>query len=115
MHDATGGVQCSGSRQARPADDFAVVVREEIGARVYRWIPEPGRKVQPEQHVLADRYNRASSGRDAKDDTDRADAGTAAGTLAARTGFAPRDEGRARPLDGKFSFPNGNLPGRGGN
>ncbi|MFD9592986.1 hypothetical protein ACFWA9_09540 [Kitasatospora sp. NPDC059973] len=64
-------------------------MREEIGALVYRWVLKPGRVVPPGQHVLAGGYDHATSGRDAEDDTDRADAGTAAGALAARAGLAP--------------------------
>ena len=45
--------------------------------------------VPPGQHVFAHQYNHATGGRDAKDDTYRADAGTATGAVAVRGGFAP--------------------------
>ncbi|WP_441247588.1 hypothetical protein [Kitasatospora sp. McL0602] len=45
--------------------------------------------VPPGQHVFAGQFNHATGGRDARDDTYRADAGTAAAVLALRGGSAP--------------------------
>ncbi|MCX5211504.1 hypothetical protein OG689_19805 [Kitasatospora sp. NBC_00240] len=73
----TAGVQDAGSRQSLPAEDFTVSVRVEGDVLVYRWTLRAGRSVPVGQHLFAGRYDHAPGGRDAKDDTYRADARSA--------------------------------------
>ncbi|MFC9329239.1 hypothetical protein [Kitasatospora sp. NPDC057015] len=84
----TDGVKNAGSWQTRPAADFDVSVREDGGFLLYRWTLKPGRTVPVGQHVFAGQYGHATGGRDAKDDTYRADATTAAGRPAVWGDFA---------------------------
>lgn len=72
----TPGVQDAGHWQTLAADAFDVTVRAEGAFLVYRWVLKPGRTVPVGQHVFAGQYNHAAGGRDAKDDTYRADTGT---------------------------------------
>ncbi|MEY9968847.1 hypothetical protein ABIA33_006934 [Streptacidiphilus sp. MAP12-16] len=67
----------------RSTDKGATWLR--INDDAHQW----GNSVPPGQHVFAGQHNHATGGRDAKDDTCRADAGTAAGALALRGGLAP--------------------------
>ncbi|MFF1869249.1 hypothetical protein [Kitasatospora herbaricolor] len=73
----TAGVQDAGTRLSLPAEDFTVSVRVEGDVLVYRWTLRAGRTVPVGQHLFAGRYDHAPGGRDAKDDSYRADARTA--------------------------------------
>ncbi|MFC8451400.1 hypothetical protein [Kitasatospora sp. NPDC057223] len=84
----TDGVKNTGSWQTRPAADFDVSVREDGGSLLYRWTLKPGRTVPAGQLVLAGQYGHVAGGRDAKDDTYRADATTAGGRSAVWGDFA---------------------------
>jgi hypothetical protein len=84
----TDGVKNAGSWQTRPAADFDVSVRADGGFLLYRWTLKPGRTVPAGQLVLAGQYQHATGGRDAKDDTYRADATTAGGRSAVWGDFA---------------------------
>ncbi|WP_137991522.1 hypothetical protein [Streptomyces vilmorinianum] len=64
----TGGVASTGHWRTRDAEDFAVTVREEGPALVYRWTLKPGRTVPPGRHVFAGQYNHAEGERDATGD-----------------------------------------------
>ncbi|MFC9325909.1 hypothetical protein [Kitasatospora sp. NPDC057015] len=85
----TGGVQDAGTVQTLPAADFTVAVRREGDVLVYRWTLRAGRTVPVGQHLFAGRYDHAPGGRDAKDDTYRADAGTADTGASVWGDFAP--------------------------
>ncbi|MEJ8646040.1 hypothetical protein WKI68_42075 [Streptomyces sp. MS1.HAVA.3] len=84
----TDGVKNAGSRQAGPAADFALSVHEDGRFLVYRWTLKPGRTVPAGQHLFAGQYNHATGGRDAKDDTYRAEATTTDGTAVVWGDFA---------------------------
>ncbi|MET9613362.1 hypothetical protein [Kitasatospora indigofera] len=85
----TTGVQDTGSLLSLPAEDFTVSVRVEGDVLVYRWTLRAGRTVPAGQHLFAGRYDHAAGGRDAKDDTYRADARTADAGVSVWGGFAP--------------------------
>ncbi|MFE9561605.1 hypothetical protein ACFYM0_10895 [Streptomyces sp. NPDC006487] len=86
----TEGVRDTGSWRTRPAADFDLSARREGGFLVYRWTLKPGRTVPSGEHVFAGQYDHAPGGRDAKDDTYRIEAATAAaeGGAAVWGGFA---------------------------
>ncbi|MFI0259683.1 hypothetical protein ACH4OW_11705 [Streptomyces sp. NPDC017056] len=83
----TGGVADTGHWSTRPESDFTVTVGERDGVLVYRWTLKPGRTVPAGQHVFAGQYNHAEGGRDAKDDSYAASAGSAGGGLHVRGAF----------------------------
>uniref|UniRef100_A0AAU2JX09 Uncharacterized protein n=1 Tax=Streptomyces sp. NBC_00049 TaxID=2903617 RepID=A0AAU2JX09_9ACTN len=84
----TDGVKNTGSRQTLPAGDFDLSVREDGRFLVYRWTLKPGRTVPVGQHLFAGRYDHATGGRDANDDTYRADATPTDGRAAVWGDFA---------------------------
>ncbi|MFD0260692.1 hypothetical protein ACFVH7_20810 [Kitasatospora indigofera] len=85
----TAGVQDAGSLLSLPAEDFTVSVRVEGDVLVYRWTLRAGRTVPAGQHLFAGRYDHTAGGRDAKDDTYRADGRTADAGVSVWGDFAP--------------------------
>jgi hypothetical protein len=84
----TAGVADTGHWQTLPAADVDVSVRRDGGFLVYRWTLKAGRTVPAGQIVFAGQYNHATGGRDAKDDSYRADGTAAAGPAAVWGDFA---------------------------
>ncbi|MHC0428946.1 hypothetical protein ACX6XY_02010 [Streptomyces sp. O3] len=85
----TGRVADTGNWRSLPADDFAVTVREQGGALVYRWTLKPGRTVPVGEHVFAGQYDHAEGQRDAGGDSYRVAADTSAERAEWRGDFAP--------------------------
>jgi hypothetical protein len=84
----TAGVADTGHWQTLPTADVDVSVRKDGGFLVYRWTLKAGRTVPAGQIVFAGQYDHATGGRDAQDDTYRADATAAAGPAAVWGDFA---------------------------
>ena len=66
--DGTRKLASTGSWRTRPARDFAVSVRHEKGALVYRWTLRKGRSVPPGRHVFAGQFDHPAGKRSARDD-----------------------------------------------
>ncbi|WP_344568050.1 hypothetical protein [Streptomyces axinellae] len=66
--DAPRKPASTGSWRTRPAQDFAVSVRHEKGALVYRWSLRKGRSVPPGKHVFAGRFDHPAGKRSARGD-----------------------------------------------
>ncbi|MEU1043165.1 hypothetical protein ACFYP4_32340 [Streptomyces sp. NPDC005551] len=87
----TGGVTSAGAWRSLPEADFTLTVTERGGFLVYTWVLKSGRSVPPGEWVFAGQYDHARGGRDAKDDSYAATAGTADGTLRVAGDFARRN------------------------
>ncbi|MFD9328315.1 hypothetical protein [Streptomyces sp. NPDC060065] len=87
----TGGVTNAGAWRSAPEDDFTTTVVEKDGFLVYTWVLKPGHKVWPGEWVFAGQYDHDRGGRDAKDDSYAATAGTVDQQLDVAGDFAAQD------------------------